>query len=243
MSKNAIIFHGTGGSPDAVWYPWLERQLTARGYRVERPHYPGMNVEPIATFLPKVLDGHVFDADTVLVGHSGGAALLLAVLAHLRAPVAQTILVAGYATRPNDSEEPVLQEAYDWDRIRANGGDMYFINSITDPYGCDATQGRLMFENLGGTQIVRYEGHFGDYNQPYDTFELLDRLIVAIQPDHNIEPHIPAAGEASVPKIEVDENVAPRPEEEIADVARAQPDTTDHGHPRHLEQTQYRNPT
>ena len=238
MGKNAIIFHGTGADPDVVWLPWLDRQLTARGYRVERPHYPELNVEPIATFLPKVLDGHAFDADTVLVGHSGGAALLLAVLEHLQTPVAQTMMVAGYATTPNDSDEPVLQDAYDWDRIRANGGDMNFINSITDPYGCDATQGRLMFEHLGGTQIVRDEGHFGDYDQPYDTFELLDRLIAPIQPDHNTEhpdhntePHIPAEGEASVPEIEVDENVAPRPEEEIADVARAEPDTTDHRHP------------
>jgi predicted alpha/beta hydrolase family esterase len=231
MSKNAIVFHGTGGNPDAVWYPWLDRQLTARGYRVERPYYPGLNVEPIATFLPKVLDGRRFDADSVLVGHSGGAALLLAVLEHLQTPVAQTILVAGYATTPNDADEPVLQDVYDWDRIRSNAGDLYFINSITDPYGCDATQGRMMFEKLGGTQIVRDEGHFGDYNQPYDTFELVDRLIMPRQPDHIAGPRIPAAGEASVPEIEVDENVAPRPEEEIADVARAQPDTTDHGHP------------
>ena len=177
MSRNAIIFHGTGGHPNAVWYPWLDRRLTALGYRVERPHYPGVNVEPIADFLPKVLAGHTFDAETVLVGHSGGAALLLALLDHLPGPVAQSILVAGYAVRPTGAEEPVLQEVYDWDRIRANAGDLYFINSITDPYDCDADQGRLMFTHLGGTQIVRDEGHFGDWNQPYDTFDLLDRLI------------------------------------------------------------------
>ncbi|TQK17933.1 hypothetical protein FBY40_0415 [Microbacterium sp. SLBN-154] len=221
MTRNAIIFHGTGGNPDVLWYPWLDRQLTERGYQVERPYYPSLNVEPISTFLPKVLDGRLFDADTVLVGHSGGAALLLALLEHLQAPVAQTILVAGYATRPNDSDEPVLQDGYDWDRIRSNGGELYFINSITDPYGCDATQGRLMFDNLGGTQIVRDDGHFGDFDQPYDTFELIDRLIVPTRPDHDSEPHIPAAGEPSIPEIEVDETVAPRPEEEVADVARA----------------------
>ena len=45
------------------------------------------------------------------------------------------------------------------------------------------------------------------------------------------EHHIPAAGEASVPEIEDDENIAPRPEEEIADRARAEPDVEDHtGH-------------
>ena len=40
-----------------------------------------------------------------------------------------------------------------------------------------AGQGRHMFDRLGGTQIVRDEGHFGDYDDPYPTFELLDRLI------------------------------------------------------------------
>lgn len=177
MAKNAIIFHGTGGNPDVAWYRWLDRRLTERGYRVERPHHPGINIEPIAEFLPTVLAAHHFDADTVLVGHSGGAALLLAVLENLQASVAQAILVAGYATRVNESEEPVLQDTYDWDRIRAHGGDLYFINSVEDPYGCDAAQGRLMFDHLGGTQIIRNDGHFGDYNQTFETFELLDGLI------------------------------------------------------------------
>lgn len=39
----------------------------------------------------------------------------------------------------------------------------------------------------------------------------------------------PGGEEPTVPEIEVDETVAPRPEEEIADVARAEPDTEDHG--------------
>jgi predicted alpha/beta hydrolase family esterase len=177
VTKNAIIFHGTGGNPEVAWYPWLDHRLSERGFRVERPYYPSLNVEPIAEFLPKVLASHDFDADTVLIGHSGGAALLLAVLEKIRTPVAQAVLVAGYATRVNESEEPVLQDAYDWDRIRAHGGDLYFINSVVDPYGCDAHQGRLMLDRLGGTQIVRNDGHFGDYDQTYDTFELLNRLV------------------------------------------------------------------
>ena len=37
--------------------------------------------------------------------------------------------------------------------------------------------GRSMFERLGGTQIVRNEGHFGDIDDPYPSFELVDRLM------------------------------------------------------------------
>src|ERR1700733_12863440 len=102
MSRpNAIIFHGTGGHPDHCWYRWLGRRLESRGYQVEIPHYPGLNIEPIASFLPKVLAGHTFDEQTVLVRHSGGAALLLAILEHIQSTVARAILVAGYMTPPN----------------------------------------------------------------------------------------------------------------------------------------------
>lgn len=42
----------------------------------------------------------------------------------------------------------------------------------------------------------------------------------------------PSPDEPTVPEIEADETIAPRPEEEIADVLRAEPDTQDHGpHP------------
>ncbi|MGC3992814.1 MAG: alpha/beta hydrolase [Propionicimonas sp.] len=177
MQKSAVIFHGTGGNPGVAWYPWLADRLAARGYAVQVPHYPGLNVEPVGTFLPKVLaDVHV-DEGTVLVGHSGGAALLLALLQHLDTTVARAVLVAGYCTRPNASEEPVLQDEYDWDAIRAHARDLCFVNSVVDPYGCDATQGRAMFDRLGGTLVIRDDGHFGDYDQPFPTFDLLDRLI------------------------------------------------------------------
>lgn len=41
-------------------------------------------------------------------------------------------------------------------------------------------------------------------------------------------PHIPAPGEPTIPELEEDETIAPRPEEEIADLLRAEPDTQDH---------------
>lgn len=47
--------------------------------------------------------------------------------------------------------------------------------------------------------------------------------------DHSRPGHIPEPGEPSVPELELDENVAPRPEEEIADVLRAEPDLERHG--------------
>ena len=177
MARRVVLFHGSGGNPDVAWYPWLAARLRGRGYAVEVPHHPELNVEPVATFLPKVLAAHTFDADTVLVGHSGGAAFLLALLEHLDVPVAQAVLVAGYSTPPNDAAEPVLQERYDWARIRERAQEFVFVNSVLDPYGCDAAQGRVLLDHLGGTLVVRPRGHFGDADDPCPQFPLLERLI------------------------------------------------------------------
>jgi predicted alpha/beta hydrolase family esterase len=172
MGRRAIIFHGTGARPEWIWYPWLAGRLRTRGYDVETPHHPGTNVDPIAELMPSVLAAHTFDEDTVLVGHSGGAALLLALLEHLDVTVAQAVLVAGYSTPPNDQSEPVLQATYDWEAIRSHARELVFVNSVTDEFGCDADQGRAMFDLLGGTLVVRDDGHFTS-----DTLEIVDRLI------------------------------------------------------------------
>jgi hypothetical protein len=50
--------------------------------------------------------------------------------------------------------------------------------------------------------------------------------------EHATHPHVPGPGEATVPVLEDDETIPPRPEEEIADRLRAEPDVTDHSeHP------------
>ncbi|HWI31542.1 MAG TPA: hypothetical protein VNT50_08615 [Microbacterium sp.] len=46
--------------------------------------------------------------------------------------------------------------------------------------------------------------------------------------EHSSQEHIPGPDEPTVPKLEADETIAPRPEEEIADVLRAEPDVVDH---------------
>jgi len=51
---------------------------------------------------------------------------------------------------------------------------------------------------------------------------------MSVPHDHSPHDHIPAPDEASIPELEVDENIAPRPEEEIADALRAKPDVEDH---------------
>lgn len=178
-----IIFHGTDCQPDSefYWYSWLKEQLEVRGHKVEALYYPDINHEAITTFLPKVLKNHTFDPDTVLVGHSAGSPLILSILESLDSPVRLGVLVAGYSMwTPGEDKDPVLQESYDWSKIKANAKDFVFINSVDDPWGCDDKQGRILFDNLGGTQIIRNDGHFGSEgkNLPYVEFPLLRDIVL-----------------------------------------------------------------
>jgi len=178
--KNAIIFHGTGCNPDSYWQPYLKRELEKVGFEVSIPALPNPNRPDIAEWLPIALKEN-YSAETVLVGHSAGCPLVLSVLENLKNPVKQAILVAGYA-RLKDPKYPekILQDQYDWDKIRKNVDEIIFINSDNDPWGCDDVEGRYMFDQLGGTQIILHgEGHMGStkYNQSYEEFPLLVKLI------------------------------------------------------------------
>lgn len=46
--------------------------------------------------------------------------------------------------------------------------------------------------------------------------------------ENSPQERTPGSREPTIPELEIDETVAPRPEEEIADVLRADPDVEDH---------------
>jgi hypothetical protein len=49
---------------------------------------------------------------------------------------------------------------------------------------------------------------------------------------HSPQERTPGLSEPTIPELEVDETIAPRPEEEMADVLRAEPDVEDHSQHR-----------
>lgn len=174
--NNAIIFHGTGDNPDRYWYKWLGNELEKEGYTVTIPFNPTINKEPIDTFLPKVLKQHTFNSETLLIGHSAGASLILSILEQIDIQIRKAVLVAGYSVHPDDQmEDPILQETYNWEKIKQNVKEIIFINSVKDPWSCGDKQGRIMFDHLGGTHIIVDDGHFGSVpkGQVYDEFPLL----------------------------------------------------------------------
>lgn len=177
--KNAIIFHGSGGHPSSFWFPFVKEKLEEKGYRVWAPQLPNPDGERLDEWLPFALENGNFDEETVLVGHSSGCPLILSILENLDHPIKKAILVSGFARPISDVPKPILQESYNWEKIRKKCNDFVFVNSDNDPWGCNDKQGEYMKENLGGKVIVMHDGHMGSeqFNQPYKEFPLIVELI------------------------------------------------------------------
>ena len=176
--KNVVILHGTSETKDSFWYPWITAELEKRGYSVSIPKLPDADEPDIHKWLPDALQ-ETYTEETILIGHSAGCPLMLAVLEQLERPIAQAIFVAAYFENVNPVTG-ILKPTYDWDTIRGNAHDRIIINSDNDPWHCDEQQARKLFAHIGGTMIIRSgEGHMGSdmYHQPYKEFPFLLSLI------------------------------------------------------------------
>jgi len=179
--KNVIILQGAGETQKSFWLPYVKRELNKRGYRVWLPQLPSNDNPDIKKMLPFVLENGKFNKDTVIIAHSAGCPLALAVFQNIKTKIKQAILVAGYWRElPPPGANRILLKKFNWKRIKANVKDIVFIHSDNDPWGCGDKQGREMFKRLGGVLIIKHgEGHMGSdsFNQPYKKFPLLIALV------------------------------------------------------------------
>ena len=179
--KEAVILHGTSETAESFWLPYTKSELEKKGFTVSIPQLPDADNPDLKNWLPAALK-EKYTERTVLIGHSAGCPLILSVLENIDVRIKQAILVSGYARPKSDNSkpEPILQDTYDWEKIKGNVEDIIFINSDNDPWGCDDVEGRYMLDHLGGTLIIRKgEGHMGSdkFNQPYREFPFLIKLI------------------------------------------------------------------
>ena len=179
--KSAIIIHGTADNNTDFWFPYIKEKLESGGYEVWLPQMPNSKTPNLRDWLPFILENGKFSKETILIGHSAGAQLVLSILEKLQEPVKQAILISGYAKALRatpDAEKNT--EDFDWQKIKNKAKQFIFINSDNDPWTCDDKQGRIMLDHLGGVQIIPHgEGHMGStyYDQPYKEFPLLAKLI------------------------------------------------------------------
>ena len=186
--KNAIILHGAGNNSQGDWFPWLKKQLEVKGYKVWSPDLPDSDVPIQKDWLDTVFSNHdwEFNSDSIIIGHSAGATLILRILEKLPegVKVNKAILVAAPTDKGKIPEyfpykEDLTRESFNWNKIKNSSKNFYFIASDNDPYDCGGRHAKVMHEKLGGELIIKPgEGHFNLEKSPsYKEFPLLLTVI------------------------------------------------------------------
>lgn len=179
--KHVVILHGTGETDKSFWLPYIKQNLIQKGYSVSIPNLPETDAPTLEAQLPAALQ-EMYDEESIVIGHSSGCPLILSVLENIEVQVKQAILVAGFA-RPYGKEkhkDAILQDTYNWEKIKKHCKEFIYLNSDNDPWGCDVGEGTYMQTNLGGKLIVMEgEGHMGSdtFKQPYKEFPFLLELV------------------------------------------------------------------
>lgn len=186
--KNALILHGAGNNSKGNWFPWLKNELENKGYNVWVPDLPNSN-EPIkSAWLNTIFSNKewVFDENSLIIGHSAGATLVLRILENLpdNVKINKTVLVSGVielGTNPDHFiyKQSMVADSFDWEKIKRSAKHFYFIHSDNDQYECGDDQGKIMHDHLGGELIIKKgERHFNLENGPqYKQFLFLLTLI------------------------------------------------------------------
>ena len=50
--KRVYIVHGWGGYPEEGWFPWLKKELEAKGFEVHVPQMPNADKPRMETWVP-----------------------------------------------------------------------------------------------------------------------------------------------------------------------------------------------
>jgi predicted alpha/beta hydrolase family esterase len=181
-----IIIHGAYGSPEENWIPWLKEELESRGHQTYVPRFPtpeGQNLENWLRIFSEY--SSKIDADTVLVGHSIGAAFILNVIERLNKPIRAAFLVAGFIELLNNKEvdpinKTIVERRFDPTKIRQNCKRFFIYASDNDPYVPLEKAQKVC--DLAGTKmiLVKNAGHF-NRKAGYAKFEMLRKDILGVE--------------------------------------------------------------
>lgn len=151
--KQALIFHGTGGSSNGNWFPWLKTKLEKQGYHVTVPQFPNPdapNFQDWSRELEKYRE--YINENSVLIGHSLGGLFLLRVLERLSVPIRAAFFVAApigvKPIRYYESDKKFSGFDFDWETIKKKAKHFDVFHSDNDPYVC-LDNGKQLAEHLG----------------------------------------------------------------------------------------------
>lgn len=185
--KNCLIIHGAFGSPQGNWFPWLKRELEKDGWKVKVPTFPTPEGQSLSAW-QKIAESELVGVDaqnTVLVGHSIGAALALRLAEITKLPYKALFLVSPFLKKINLPDLDAInatfyEHQYDWAKIISNAGRIHSFAGDNDPYVPLGHSEEVALNAKSDLVVIKEGGHL-NAEFGYDKFPLLLDAIMALK--------------------------------------------------------------
>jgi hypothetical protein len=172
MKKRVFIVHGWDGYPEEGWFPWLKKELEAKGFEVFVPQLPDAGSPRIQKWVPKLAEAvGTADEQTYFVGHSMGCQAIARYFETMPdgVKVGGAVFVAGFFKHLTGLEDNLdvqetdkhwLETPLNLDKVKFHLSRSVAIFSDDDPYV--PLDNQEDFRNKLGSEIVveHAKGHF-----------------------------------------------------------------------------------
>lgn len=163
--KRAIIVHCWEGYPQYCWYPWVKKELEAKGFQVEVPAFPETENPKLDGWLTKLKEiiGKP-DEELYLIGHSLGCATIMRYLESLseNQKVGGVVFVAGFNENVGYAEiQTFFETPIDLEKIKSKSKNGFqAVHSDDDPH-VDLKYADVFKNKLGAKVIIKHNAkHF-----------------------------------------------------------------------------------
>ena len=172
--NNYIIIHGSFGSKDGNWFPWLKKQLIMKNKIVDVPQMPvGVGNQNYENW-SKELDKLVINENTIIIAHSIAPVFVCKYLINNKIKVKKLIFVCGFNNYLGiDSDFDAVNEPMFLDNleeIKNYCNDIVCFYSDNDPYVKFEVE-KEFADTISNKQIVISNGGHINAESGYTKFE------------------------------------------------------------------------
>jgi hypothetical protein len=177
---HAILVHGWKGWPENAWFPWLQKELEARGWTTKALKMPDPLLPRRDAWVGTII-GAIRDPETVLVGHSLGCpAILWALEEYAGPPFAKVVCVSGFI-RPflplGTFREEWFPHALDIGKVRPKARAWSVIHAKFDPL-VPFKEGAFLAAELGvPLTVTKRIGHLTQKEGALEVPEILSAVL------------------------------------------------------------------
>lgn len=185
MKHNVLLLHGYRGSVDNHWFPWLAEELAKHGVEVTIPALPAQEETTQEEWL-RALEPYKekITPNTIVVGHSLGAAVMLRWLTTLETSITGAVYVGGFGKPFGERKEDIVCHGFvqdiAWKKLRKTAKQHTVFASMNDPEIPVEVSCHLGAQLQAPMHCIEQAGHFCS-DDGYDTFpRLLQHLLDTI---------------------------------------------------------------